>query len=377
MVGSGVRPSVLHVILKVQETNGQFNEHCKPLADRRDITIVSFLAPTLESPESIEMFAGTGTFRSGWRALRAALRSRTYDVVHVHAPQTGVLLLAALGPLPSHRSNCVYTVQNSYRNYRLRNRLLMVPIFAAYPQVVFCSNAALESMPKLHRRLVRKKAHVVPNAVDLAGIDRVTATVPQSDDSGTAIPLRVVVVGRMVPIKDMPTVLEAAARAKADVELTVIGDGPLRGDLDALVARQPGLAGRVRFAGLIERADVHRALAAADLVVSASLGEGLPVAVLEAMACCTPVLLSDIAPHREIAIDRPELPLTRCHDVDAFAAAIDAFAALPATTRAELGRHCRQIVEDRYSLAAMHAAYVPIYDAAARSGSSPHIGLAW
>jgi glycosyltransferase involved in cell wall biosynthesis len=371
-----VRPSVLHVILKVQETNGQFNEHCKPLADQRDITIVSFRSPTLESPESIEVFAGDGSFRSGWKALRAALRARHYDVVHAHAPQTGVLLLAALGPLPSRRSNCVYTVQNSYKNYRLRNRLLMVPIFAAYPQIVFCSDAALESMPKLHRRLVRKKAHVVPNAVDLAGIDRVIASVPPRDEAETA-QLRVVVVGRMVPIKDMPTVLEAVARAKADVELTVIGDGPLRGDLDALVGRHSSLAGRVRFAGLIDRADVHRELAAADLVVSASLGEGLPVAVLEAMACRTPVLLSDIAPHREIGIDRPELPLTPCHDVDAFAAAIDAFAALPATTRAELGRHCRKIVEDRYSLAAMHAAYVPIYEAAARSGSSPRIGLAW
>ena len=375
MAGSGRRPSVLHVILKVQETNGQFNEHCKPLAERRDITIVSFLAPTLNSPESIVVFAGTGSVRSGWRSLRAALKARTYDVVHVHAPQTGVLLLAALGPVPGRRSNCVYTVQNSYRNYRLRNRLLMVPIFAGYPQVVFCSQAALDSMPRLHRRLVAAKAHVVPNAVDLAGIDRAIGAGPHGDGHRRQA-LRVVLVGRMVPIKDMPTVLEAVARASTDLELTVIGDGPLRGELEALVRRRPSLGERVRFAGLLDRADVHRELAAADLLVSASLGEGLPVAVLEAMACRTPVLLSDIAPHREIAIDRPELPLPTCQDVDAVSSAIDAFAALPVTTRAALGRHCRQIVEDRYSLAAMHAAYIPIYEAAARSGSSP-IGMAW
>lgn len=371
-----MRPSVLHVILKVQQTNGQFNEHCVPLADRRDITIVSFLPPTLECPPSMHMFAGTGGMRSGWRALRQSLRSSNFDVVHVHAPQTGVLLLAALGPRRSRRANCVYTVQNSYGNYRLRNRMLMVPIFAAYPQVVFCSQAALDSMPRLLRWLVRNKAHVVPNAVDLAGIDRAIGTInPAEHDHSDRF--GIVLVGRMVPIKDMPTVFEAVARAKADVALTVIGDGPLRGDLETIVQRHTSLAGRVRFAGLLDRADVHRALAAADLCVSASLGEGLPVAVLEAMACRTPVLLSDIAPHREIGLDRPELGLVQCGDVGGFAAAIDALAALSEADRAALGQRCRQIVEAHFGIASMHAAYVPIYDTAARASATPRVGLAW
>ncbi|HEY5874429.1 MAG TPA: glycosyltransferase family 4 protein [Ilumatobacteraceae bacterium] len=373
MTGRAIRPSVLHVILKVQETNGQFNEHCVPLANRRDITVVSFLAPTLTAPLSIEMFAGDGGLRSGWRALRSALRSRRYDVVHVHAPQTGALLLAALGPLASRRANCIYTVQNSYRNYRLRNRMLMVPIFAAYPQVVFCSQAALDSMPRSLRWLVKDKAYVVPNAVDIAGIDRAISEI--GHDHGDRFHL--VVVGRMVPIKNMATVLEAVARTTADVDLTIIGDGPLRADLEAVVRGRPRLAPRVRFAGLLERADVHRALAQADLCVSASLGEGLPVAVLEAMACRTPVLLSDIAPHREIDLDRPELALVECHDVDGFAAAIDALASLPLEDRQVLGQRCRQIVEDRFGIAAMHLAYAPIYDAAARASAEPRIDLAW
>ena len=376
MTGGAKRPSVLHVILKVQETNGQFNEHCVPLADRRDITVVSFLAPTLAAPPSIEMFAGDGSLRSGWRALRSALRSRRHDVVHVHAPQTGVLLLAALGPLASRRANCIYTVQNSYGNYRLRNRMLMVPIFAAYPQVVFCSQAALDSMPRWLRWLVKDKAHVVPNAVDIAGIDRVISELGHGHDERDDR-FHLVVVGRMVPIKNMATVLEAVARTTADVDLTIIGDGPLRGDLETMVRGRPRLADRVRFAGLLERADVHRALAQSDLCVSASLGEGLPVAVLEAMACRTPVLLSDIAPHREIDLDRQELALIDCHDVDGFATAIDALAKLSAEDRQMLGQRCRQIVEDRFGIAAMHLAYAPVYDAAARAGASPRINLAW
>ena len=53
MAVQAMRPSVLHVILKVQETNGQFNEHCIPLADRRDITIVA--QESTFAPDRIEV----------------------------------------------------------------------------------------------------------------------------------------------------------------------------------------------------------------------------------------------------------------------------------------------------------------------------------
>lgn len=374
-MNSMARPSVLHVILKVQATNGQFNEHCLPLAGRRDITIASFLAPTLPCPPEITMHAGTGSFRSGWRALREALRS-SYDVIHVHAPQTGVILLMALGLGRSRRANCIYTVQNSYKNYRARNRVLMVPIFAAYPQIVFCSQAALNSMPWWLRRLVRNKAHVVPNAVDIVSIDAAIASRCEPEVAAGG-PLRIVVVGRLVPIKNMATVLRAVARVSAPVDVEIIGDGPLRAELEALVAGSDALRGHVTFTGLLERSEVHRRLAGGDLCVSASFGEGLPVAVLEAMACRTPVLLSDIEPHREIDITEPELAVLPCEDVDAFTAGIGHIASMAAPEREALGDTCRRIVEDRFSTAAMHAAYVPIYDAAAKATMAPRLGLAW
>ena len=373
MTAGPLRPSVLHVIVKVQETNGQFSEHCLPLAEGRDLSIVSFLEPTLRAPSTIAMFAGDGTLRGGWRALRSALRAKAYDVVHVHAPQTAVILLIALGWRPSRRANCVYTVQNSYLSYRRRNRMLMAPAFVAYPHVVFCSHAAFESFPRWLIRLVRHKVHVVPNAVDLDGIDRaIDATRRNGHDR-----FRVLLGGRMVPIKNMATVLDAAARTTSDIDVTVIGDGSLRGDLEAFVDATPALRHRVQFTGLLDRPEVHRRLADADVYVSASLGEGLPVTVLEAMACRTPVLLSDIEPHREIGIDRPELDLVGCTDADGFATAIDGLANLSGQERAALGQRCREIVEERFSLTAMHAGYASIYEAAARAGASRRVGLAW
>jgi glycosyltransferase involved in cell wall biosynthesis len=375
------RPSVMHVILKVQATNGQFNEHCLPLADRRDITVVSFLEATLPCPPSITMVAGDGSFRGGWRALRTAQRSRSHDVVHVHAPPTGVILLLALGLRPSRLANCVYTVQNSYGNYRLRDRLLHVPIFVAYPQIVFCSRAALDSMPSLLRRVSRKKAHVVPNGVDVDAIDAaiapVSAAKTEAEDDRAGDRLHVALVGRLVPIKNMNTTLRALGRAHASVEVEIVGDGPLRGALEEVVQGCDRLRGHVTFTGLLQRSEVHRRLAAADVCISASFGEGLPVAVLEAMACATPVLLSDIEPHREIGVESPELALVPCEDVDGFAAAVDRFASLSSAQKVALGSVCRRIVLDRFSTAAMHRAYVPIYEHASSRSSNRRVGLAW
>lgn len=361
------RLRVLHVIYKVQPTNGQFNEHCLPLADRRDITVCSFRPSTLPIPPSIRAHEGTGSFRSGWRAMVAAVRDREYDVIHVHAPQTAVILLAVLATQRrwSRRSAAVYTVQNSYENYKRQNRVLMALAFPWYPQVVFCSDSARASMPKLLRRLIRGRSHVVANCVDLVAIDHALAA-----DASPPVPrrtggFRVMVLGRLMPIKDVATVMRAVATSEIDdVELVIVGDGPLRAELEA-TARRDGIAERTTFTGLVERAAVYRQLAASDVCVSASHGEGLPVAVIEALACACPVVLTDIPPHRELSLGLDAVRLFPVGDPVQAADHLRVLAACTPSERAESGRAGRTHVEAHYSLDAMHRAYEPIYSAAA------------
>ena len=90
----------------------------------------------------------------------------------------------------------------------------------------------------------------------------------------------------------------ALAEAGADAELHVFGEGP-----DYARCASLGLP-RVHFHGFV--ADVVPWLQACDLFVSASASEGMPLAVLEAISCGLPALLSDIPPHREIA-DEPSI----------------------------------------------------------------------
>jgi glycosyltransferase involved in cell wall biosynthesis len=112
---------------------------------------------------------------------------------------------------------------------------------------------------------------------------------------------------------------------------------------------------------MIDRDSVFGYFGQADLFVSASLGEGLPVAVLEAMACRCPVVLSDIPPHREIAKGVDFVPLIEPDDVAGFAREIERIREMPVSERIAIGQKCRQLVEERFSLSAMHAGLEKVY----------------
>lgn len=108
---------------------------------------------------------------------------------------------------------------------------------------------------------------------------------------------RLVYVGRLVPEKGSLLLVEAAGRLAAeglDFELRLVGDGPLRPDVEGLIARR-GLAGRVQLLGWRDTAEVRRELEAARALVLPSFAEGLPVAVMEALALGRPAITTAIA----------------------------------------------------------------------------------
>lgn len=349
---------VLHVLPLLGPTNGQYHEHCLPLMHERRLVVCSLLPTRITPPPAITLVDGDGTRRGAWRALRAALRRERYDVVHAHAAVTGALLLVALLADRRSRASCVFTMQNSYRNYRRRNRALLYPIFALYPQLVLCSESVRQSLPPVLAWLARRKATVVPNAVDTGTVDTVLSAVP---DRSPGADFTVVSVGRLVPIKDPHTLLDAFAGARQPGDrLLFVGDGELRAELADQVDRS-GLGSRVTFTGLAPREEVYRHAAAADVYVSTSRGEGMPVAVLEAMACGCPVVLSDIQPHREIARDAEAVPLVAPGDAAGYAREIRRLRAMSAADRAAIGAACRAVVDERYSIAAMHRSLAPVY----------------
>jgi glycosyltransferase involved in cell wall biosynthesis len=363
IAGSAIerRLRILHLIIVLGETNGQYNEHCLPLMHTRDLAICTYFKPQLEAPPEIEVFAGDDTLRGFFRALGAALEAKDFDIIHAHAPHTGALLTFAFTIRPTRwrqAGKLVYTVQDSFYDYKFRNKLLMLPALAFFRRVVFCGHAAYDSYPALWRRLVGKRRRIVQNAADLDRVDSAISDLPRARNGST---FDLVSVGRLEKVKD-PMTLIAAFRQIGDESsrLALIGGGSLQAELVQEIEASR-LQDRVELTGVIPRDDVFTRCARADLFVSASHGEGLPVAVIEAMATGCPVVLSDIPPHREVAEGVDYVPFVEPGDVDGFAREIERFRSMSPEARAEIGLRGQALVRERFGLATMHAALESVY----------------
>jgi glycosyltransferase involved in cell wall biosynthesis len=353
--------TILHLLLSITETSGAYNQHCLAVSHRRDLTICTFFKSPIPVPKEITLFEGNGSLAGFFRALQTALAAGNYHIIHAHSPHVGFLLVAAKMFMPGKlRPVTVYNVQNSYQNYKLRNKLLLLPVFAFFQRIVCCSDACLESFPRFYKWLAAGRLRVVPNGLDIDRVDRVKPNQSAHSFNGH---FTVASVGRLIEIKNPLSILSAFQQSHDNghvKRLLFIGDGHLRDKITREI-QTLGLANRVELTGLIPRDKVFEKLAHADVVVSASHGEGLPVAVIEAMACRCPVILSDIPPHREIARGADFIPLVQPDDVSAMAREIKRFQQMPAAQRAEIGWQCRKLVEERFSLATMHKGYEEIY----------------
>ncbi|APW64240.1 Alpha-D-kanosaminyltransferase (plasmid) [Paludisphaera borealis] len=108
---------------------------------------------------------------------------------------------------------------------------------------------------------------------------------------------RLVCVGRFAEQKGLPVLLEAAGRLRAEgvaFDLTLVGDGPLRGEIEAQVKRHR-LEDCVRLAGWKSNAEVRNLITDSRALVLPSFAEGLPVAIMESLALGRPVISTWVA----------------------------------------------------------------------------------
>lgn len=199
------------------------------------------------------------------------------------------------------------------------------------------------------------RLHVIPNPTDVrrftprATVDD-AATTAAGDATGDA-PLRLVFLGRLDPIKNLPGLLagvEAACRGTPALRLhlRIHGEGPEHDALAAAIAAR-GLQAEVQLAGRTD--DVAAVLQEADAYVQASHHEGAPAAVGEAMAAGLPLLLSDIPAHRAMITPGLEGLLFDPRDPQALAAALRMLARDPALRR-RMGARARATAERELAL---------------------------
>ena len=256
----------------------------------------------------------------GWsRRLAALVRSGDYDVVHVHSPLPGsVARLAARSMPASTRPGLVSTEHNRWQTHRRPTRLLN-RVSGRWDAAGFAvTDEVRTSMSGASGRRVVTLRHgidVEGTAAALRDREAVRAELGIGADE--------FVVGTVANFrhqKDYPNLL-GAARVLADrgvaVRVVAVGQGPQEDEIRALHA-QLGLGDRVVLTGF--RDDAVRVMAACDAFTMASRWEGLPVAVMEALALGLPIVTTAVGGMAEEFTDGVDALLVPPEDAEALAA---------------------------------------------------------
>jgi glycosyltransferase involved in cell wall biosynthesis len=229
------------------------------------------------------------------RTLRAIRRAKP-DVIL--GTQRMILTLGALSPALPRRTRVVLRqandvsadfaalIERSWLKHRIARQSVISSLRRA--DAVVCQSQAMRR--DLQRQLGKRAAlRVIYNPVD---VNEIAALVDGADVRLPGSPA-LVSVGRLAPQKGYDLLLPAIARLRArhpSLHLTIFGDGPERAALEAL-RHELRLDDAVTFAGFTPAPQPQ--VRGADLFVLASRYEGFPNAALEALACGTPVVLTD------------------------------------------------------------------------------------
>ncbi len=200
------------------------------------------------------------------------------------------------------------------------------------------NSAVLRDLALAFHPEIASKTVIVPNGIEAESIARA----PAGAGGG---PLKLIQVGQLIARKRVGVTLEALAGL--DAELTVIGDGPLRGELEAR-ARALDVASRVTFTGHLPRAEILSRLRAHDLFVMTSAAEGMSNALVEALAAGLPIVTTPNGSH-DVVEDAGAGVVVPVDDPGALRAAIAELAASPArrAALAEAGlAHARGLTWD-------------------------------
>jgi glycosyltransferase involved in cell wall biosynthesis/aminoglycoside phosphotransferase (APT) family kinase protein len=297
------------------------------------------------------------------RAVYIAERLEAEGIRHVHAhfathPTTAALIVHELTgisfSITAHAHDIF--VDRALLGWKLER--------AAFVRVISRYNAAY--LKRLYPAQTAGKLRVIHVGVDWRAYGRPpgAAAEPQHAGAETAVPL-ILCIAALKPYKGLSILIEACRVLRGDgiaFDCEIIGEGPLRGTLARAIS-STGLTDTVRLLGARPQDEVRRRLVGATLVVLPSVVardgqmEGIPVALMEAMASGVPVIASALSGIPELVVPGRTGELVPPGDAVALAGAIRRLLADPA----RMHRHvvaARRRVRRKFSLTSTVAALV-------------------
>lgn len=282
-------------------------------------------------------------------------RGGRFDIVHCHlfaANWIAKPLAAAAG------ARCIYHHDQCNDAFRTESPLAIAVdrLTNRLSKRVLAVSKSIEKFNLEVEKLPPGKVTYFPNSVDLADFHPPDAGERHAARERFGLPADAFLiggVGRLTAQKNFGLLLDAAQPLLNDeVQLAIFGSGP---EEEMLRSR----AGQfVHFLGTVsERAAIYHSL---DALVLSSRFEGLPMTVLEAMACRVPVLASAVDGVREIATPGEHALLAPSENVEAFRAELTRLLSEP-DLRLRLAANAQQLVKDRFDARALAAELEKLY----------------
>lgn len=300
--------------------------------------LLRLVAGTARHPKAL---AGTaGIFL---KAVHLAERLRELGVRHVHAhfathPTSAALIIRELAGIDysftAHAHDLFLPHSRALLPAKLRG--------ARFVRVISRYNLEfiLRAYPTLDRETTGKII-VVHCGIDPAAYRPAVASAQATAPGAVTAPARLLCVAALKEYKGIPVLIDACARlrdAGMRFECDIVGEGPLRREIERRIAGHQ-LSGQVRLLGALPEPEVARRLAESTIVVLPGVAtregwmDGIPVALMEALAAGKPVVASAISGIPELVEDGVEGLLVPPEDAPALAAALASLIADPARAR--------------------------------------------
>jgi glycosyltransferase involved in cell wall biosynthesis len=289
------------------------------------------------------------------RSLRAIIGKRSIDIVHSHGYKADLYALAAT------RGTKVLLVATCHnwpgKSLALRVYAVLDRLGLRYFAHIACVSE--EVSKRLGKSGVATgKTTLIPNGIDTQAFQY--ATPAENIRTNRPGEILVGVVGRLVREKGCEVLLRAAAEIAdefPELRIVIVGEGPERASLEQQ-ANELGLGRRVHFAG--KRQDMPGIFASFDIFVLPSFGEGMPMAVLEAMAAGKAIIATKVGEIPKLLLNEDFGLLVQPNHVGELR---DALARLlrDCNLRESMGRNGVERVVLLFSLERMTDAYRALY----------------
>lgn len=236
-----------------------------------------------------------------YKQVKKLFENNKYELVHCHTPIGGVIARMAARKYRKQGTKVIYTAHgfHFYKGAPLKNWLLYFPvewICSFFTDVLITINKEDFALAKKHMH-AKKTKYVSGVGIDLNKFSSNTLTNEDKLTLRRSLGIKdnekmLLSVGELIPRKDHETAIRAIHKLNDKrIKYFICGQGALHDHLQTLI-NDFSLSDNIKLLGF--RTDISELCCCADLFVFPSLQEGLPVALMEAIASKTPVICSDI-----------------------------------------------------------------------------------